>query len=187
MAIEEVDLLKVSGYFEELEEHNIIFMFKGDFNQDLINAVVVLVEGIPHMTDENILVRSRLSGAIIECMQNVCRHGGNLNDADNLRPGIILINRTEKEYHVSIGNIVETKKVERLEEHLKRIKGMDRKELKYFQREVLMKSELYGKHGADLGLINMARKSHEGLGFLYKKINEMHSFISMNVKVKRSQ
>ena len=64
-----------------------------------------------------------------------------------------------------------------------RIKGMDNKELKSFQREVLMKSELYGKHGADLGLINMARKSHQGIEFEYKKINKSHSFISMEVKV----
>ena len=42
---------------------------------------------------------------------------------------------------------------------------MDRNKLKTFQRKVLLRSELYGKHGADLGLINMARKITSGNSF----------------------
>ena len=122
IGMEEIDIKNVSGYFEKLEEHKILFMFKGDFNQELINAVVVLVEGIPQMADENILVKSRVSGSIIECMQNVCRHGASLNVGAELRPGIILISKSEKEYYISIGNLVPTKKVKKLEEYMNKIK-----------------------------------------------------------------
>ena len=58
-----------SEWYETLNESNMLLMFKGDFNQELINSIVSLIEEIPEISDEPVVLKTRMSGAVIECLQ----------------------------------------------------------------------------------------------------------------------
>ena len=171
------------NWYESLQSNNILFMFKGDFNQELVNSIVKVVNGLSDLSDENMLVRNRMTAAIIECLQNICRHGESADGDSLLKPGIILLRKTEDYFVLDIGNSLMTKRVSQLQAYIDKVNGMSDEDLRTFHKDVLVKTELFGKFGADLGLINVARKSKRGFKYHFKKISDHYSFFSLEVAI----
>jgi len=174
------------SWYESLQSNNILFMFKGDFNQELVNSIAKVVSGLADISHETVLVKNRMTGTIIECLQNICRHGENIEEGSSLKPGIILLRKTEGDYILDIGNSLMTKKVESLQGYIDRVNNMNDEELRNFHKEVLVKTELFGKFGADLGLINVARKAKRDFKYAFREINENYSFFSLEVAISGS-
>ena len=170
-------------WYDSLNKTNMLLMFKGDFNQDLINSIVLLIERLPTISDETAVFKTRMSVAIIECLQNICRHGEDYGDNINMKPGILLISKEEDKYVIGIGNPVLTSKVKDLHEYLKKVSNLNQEELKDFHKKVLVNSELYGKHGADLGLINLARKSSNKFKFDFREMDNKYTFFSFELYI----
>ena len=172
-----------SEWYETLNESNMLLMFKGDFNQELINSIVSLIEEIPEISDEPVVLKTRMSGAVIECLQNICRHGESYGNNVKMKPGIILIRKGDDEYIIGIGNPIAASKVKSLQQYIEKVSNLSKEELKKFHKEVLINSELYGKHGADLGLINMARKSHKKFEYDFTKLDDKYFFFSFEISI----
>ena len=171
------------NWYESLQKNNIIFMFKGDFNQALVNSIVKLVDGLSDLANEGVLARQRMTGTIVESLQNICRHGESPGGNDTVKPGILMLRKKENAYVLDIGNNLSTSKVEHLREYIEKINGLDDEGLKKFHTEVLQNTELFGKYGADLGLINIARKSQKGFEYDFRIINDTYSFFSLEVSI----
>jgi len=171
------------NWYESLQSNNVLFMFKGDFNQELVNSIVQVVSGLSDLLEEDILVKNRMTSTIIECLQNICRHGESTEEGSLLKPGIILLRKRESEYILDIGNSLVTKKVKALQQYIDKVNGMTDMELKSFHKEVLVKTELFGKFGADLGLINVARKAKRGFKYGFREINDLYSFFSLEISI----
>jgi len=171
------------NWYESLQQNNILFMFKGDFNQELVNSIVQVINSLSDLLEEDVLVKSRMTSTIIECLQNICRHGESAEDGSLLKPGIILLRKKEDEYILDIGNSLVTKKVGALQEYIDKVNKMTDEDLKSFHKEVLVKTELFGKFGADLGLINVARKAKRGFKYGFKEINDLYSFFSLEIAI----
>jgi len=174
------------SWYESLQSNNILFMFKGDFNQELVNSIAKVVSGLADISHETVLVKNRMTGTIIECLQNICRHGENIEEGSTLKPGIILLRKTDGDYILDIGNSLMTKKVEPLQGYIDKVNEMNDEELKTFHKDVLVKTELFGKFGADLGLINVARKAKRDFKYAFREINENYSFFSLEVAISGS-
>lgn len=171
------------SWYESLHYNNVLFMFKGDFSQDLINSIVRLTDNMSELALENTVVKQRLTGTIVECLQNICRHGE--SDAENklCKPGIILLRRKSGSYILNIGNILPIAKVENMKKYINKVSSLDKQGLSSLHKEVLQNSELYGKYGADIGLINVARNSEKMFGSNFHDINNNYSFFSLEVYV----
>jgi len=172
-----------NSWFESFQTNNILFMFKGDFNQELINSIVLLIEGLPEVEHEDIIVKKRMSGIVVECLQNICRHGENILQKSELKPGMILLRKEKGNYLISIGNNVKTEKVSALKDYIDKVNGMDESGLKDFHKDVLVNTELFGRYGADLGLINIARKSNKSFEYDFKEVDDTYSFFSFEVSI----
>ncbi len=182
-----LDHQEFNTWFESLQTNNILFMFKGDFNQELINSIVLLIEGLPEIEHEDIIVKKRMSGVVVECLQNICRHGENILESSELKPGMLLLRKKNGDYLISIGNNVKTEKVAKLKDYIAKVNGLDDSGLKEFHRDVLINTELFGKYGADLGLINIARKSNRDFDFDFREIDDTYSFFSFEVSIHGTQ
>ena len=162
-------------------------MFKGDFTQELINSIVLLIEGLPEVEHEAIIVKKRMSGAVVECLQNICRHGESVVSPSELKPGLLLLRKKDDEYVISIGNNLKTSKVSGLKEYIAKVNGLDDAGLKEFHKDVLVSTELFGKFGADLGLINIARKSSRAFDYDFREVNDTYSFFSFEVSIQGTE
>jgi len=174
------------NWYESLQSNNILFMFKGDFNQELVNSIVKVVNGLADLSHENVMVRNRMTGTIIECLQNICRHGESVDGGSILKPGIILLRKTDNEYVLDIGNSLMTKRVGQLQDYIDRVNEMNDEDLRTFHKDVLVKTELFGKFGADLGLINVARKAKRGFRYAFREISDRYSFFSLEISISGS-
>ena|SRR5688572_1941556 len=172
----------IFNWFEECERENIILSFKGDFNQDLVNAILLLAEREPDVQNGGTVPRARVFSIMVECMQNIRKYGA-VNDAGSeLKPGIILVCRDKDGYSIKTGNLVLNDEVSSLKGRLEKIVALTKEELKTLHKKVLSETQLSEKSGAGLGLISMARKC-DSFTFKFQELNERVNFYSLDIHV----
>lgn len=170
------------NWLKECEKENIILSFKGDFNQDLVNAILVLTERGPEVQNSSTIVRSRVFSILVECMQNIRKYGAVTAESTDLKPGIVLVIIKNGNYVLKTGNFINNSDVAALKEKLDKVKALNKEELKSVHKKVLGETELTEVSGAGLGLISIARKSDD-FAYQFKKINDSISFYSLDIAV----
>ena len=172
------------GWYSALSQANLLLSFKGEFNPDLVKAILILTQNREHIKSENVVMQTRLFGVLVECLQNICKHGvGNVEGSD-LKPGIVLIGRGKECFKISTGNLIHNNSIDDLKQKLDRINDADDKGLKEMQKEVLFSTDgLTKKSGAGIGLIYIARRSGERLDYDFKKMHDDLSFFSFEVNL----
>ena len=166
-------------WLKECEKENIILCFQGDFNQDLVNAILLLAERGPDVQSSSTVVRARVFSVLVECMQNIRKYGAPSANSD-LKPGIVIVCIDDKGYTLKTGNFIENPSVPSLKEKLDAVIKLNKDELKDLHKKVLGETKLSEKSGAGLGLISIGRKS-DGMGYVFKTIDDKTSFYSLDV------
>ncbi|HEY6160031.1 MAG TPA: SiaB family protein kinase [Bacteroidia bacterium] len=170
------------NWFEQCEKENIILSFKGDFNQDLVNAILLLAEREPDVQSSSTVVRARVFSIMVECMQNIRKYGA-VNDAGSeLKPGIVLVCRDQHSYALKTGNLVLNEEVPALKEKIERIVGLGKDELKALHKKILAETQLSEKSGAGLGLISILRKC-DSFKYSLRKLNDRVHFYSLDISI----
>jgi len=170
------------NWMQECEKENIVLSFKGDFNQDLVNAILLLAERGQNIQNGSTVVRARVFSIMVECMQNIRKYGAVNDGSGELKPGIVLVCRTTDSYSLITGNLVLNEEVASLKAQIDKIKLLNKEELKSLHKSVLTKTELSEKSGAGLGLISIARKS-DAMEYQFKQLDDKISFYSVNITV----
>lgn len=172
------------NWLKECEKEHIILCFQGDFNQDLVNAILVLAERGPEVQNSSTVVRGRVFSVLVECMQNIRKYGSPAAVSD-LKPGIVIVCLDEKGYLLKTGNFVENDEIPALKKRLDDIIKMSKDELKDLHKKVLGETKLSEKSGAGLGLISIGRKS-DAMGYVFKPIDDKTSFYALDVYISNS-
>jgi hypothetical protein len=169
------------NWLKECEKEHIILCFQGDFNQDLVNAILILAERGPDVQNSSTVVRARVFSVLVECMQNIRKYGSPTSSSD-LKPGIVIVCLDEKGYLLKTGNFIDNNLIPNLKTRLDSVIKLTKDELKDMHKKVLGETELSEKSGAGLGLISIARKS-DGMGYLFKAIDDKTSFYALDVHI----
>lgn len=169
-------------WLTDCDKENIILCFKGDFDQDLVNAIVILTEQEPDMKSGSTVVRTRVFSVLVECMQNIRKYGAEFNSGGNLKPGIVIVALKDGAYTISTGNFIAQDDIPALQQKLDRIKSLDKEQLKALHKKTLTETQLSDKSGAGLGLISMARKCDE-VQYNFRKLDGNLHFYSLNVHI----
>ena len=74
-----------------------------------------------------------------------------------------------------------------MKKRIDKVNSLTREELRRFYREILDNEQISDKGGADLGMIDMARKSGEKLSYNFEKIDNDLSFFDLLVKVAKKK
>lgn len=169
------------NWLKECEKEHIILCFQGDFNQDLVNAILVLAERGPDIQNSSTVVRARVFSVLVECMQNIRKYGSPTTVSD-LKPGIVIVCMDGDGYLLKTGNFIENSEIPNLKARLDNVIKLGKDELKDLHKKVLGETELSNKSGAGLGLISIARKS-DGMGYVFKTIDDKTSFYALDVHI----
>jgi len=173
-------------WLKECEKENIILCFKGDFNQDLVNAILILTEREKDVQNSHTLVRSRVFSVMVECMQNIRKYGTESAASSDLKPGIVLVCINEGNYVIKTGNFIKAADEAALKKRLDDIKAIKKEDLKDLHKKVLRETKLSEKSGAGLGLISMARKC-DSLDYSFRKVSEDLSFYALDLSINKQQ
>lgn len=176
----------VYDWFLHCEASNLILCFKGDFNQDLVNAILLLAETKDEYHNNQAVVRARVFSVMVESMQNICRYGAAPSTGEEMKPGIVLVGKQDNKFFIQTGNLILNEEVEALDKRLEGITSMGRDELKVMHKKQMKEATFNQKSGAGLGFINMARKA-EKLSYRFNKLDDKVSFFAFEAIVSASE
>lgn len=180
---------RIFDLYDELERRRVMLSFKGDLSEDLISALLGLVEGKMNVLEPDARMRKRVFNVAMECLQNLYHHNTRLKSstmdgaASNAPHGVVMIMHHDKGYSVLTGNFVADRDVHLLKDHLDRINAMAPEELRGFYQETLANGRYTSSGGGGLGIIDIARKSGQKLEYGFVPFDTENAFFSLNVNV----
>ncbi|HMT27954.1 MAG TPA: DUF6272 family protein, partial [Bacteroidia bacterium] len=141
--------------------------------------------------DEDPKKKKKVYNILVESLQNIYHHMDELQKEENPdelsikdRDAMFMIVRGEDGiYYIHTGNYVLNIKKDILQARIEEVNAMSPEELRAHYVDRLNTSELSDKGGAGLGIIDIARKSGNKLGYSFNAVSEKYSFFSLIVRI----
>ncbi len=175
--------------YQMMERNNIILSFKGHITKDLLASVYQIMESRLESINDDNKKKKKVYHILVESLQNIYHHMDELRmDEDDLdaakRDSMFMIVRGEDSvYNIHTGNFILNTKCDLLKSKLDHINTLSAEELRAQYVDRLNSTELSEKGGAGLGIIDIARKSGNKLGYSFNAVSEKYSFFSLIVKI----
>ncbi|MFN8923046.1 MAG: SiaB family protein kinase [Sphingobacteriia bacterium] len=179
------------SYYKNMQQNNIIFVYQGEVTADLVSSILHMMENKLDGDGEDKKIKKKVFNVMVECLQNVYHHldtidvsvsEGDIND----RTALLMIGKEETDYYVITGNHIYNDRIANLKDRLEKVNKCDKNELKALYQSILNDGELSEKGTAGLGMIDIARKSGQKLGFDFHPVNDKYSFFSLEAKIARN-
>jgi hypothetical protein len=176
--------MNVYAKFRTMMDNHIILSFKGEITSEIITMVLQIMETRLEAEEAKSSVKKKVFNILVECMQNLYHHSepeklGELKT----RKAMLEMYISDGYYNIITGNYIKNKEVEKLQTRLDKVNSLSKDELRQFYREILDNNQISSKGGANLGMIDMARKSGEKLDYHFTKIDDNISFFDFRVKI----
>jgi hypothetical protein len=94
-----------------------------------------------------------------------------------------MISRDNDGYLIVTGNYIANENVTGMKNRLDEVNALTKDELKDYYKQILNNGEMSLKGGGGLGMIDIARKTGQKLGYNFERIDEKVSFFSLNIRV----
>ncbi len=167
-------------------QQNLILVYEGEFTQDITKSVLAMAERNMDSFGEGAKVKRKVFNVMVECLQNISKHAESFEEDPTVKNNaIFMIGKHQDQYIITSGNNIRTIDVEKLKEKLNRINDLDAKGLKQLYRTIIKTTKISKKGGAGLGLVDMARKSGNKLGYDFEPIDDEFSFFSLITTISR--
>ncbi len=179
------DHFSVKAFKEELNANSISLAFQGVFTHDILSLIGHSLRDAPN----NQIISKRLFAIAIEMAQNIHHYSAEKvyseKDSRKIGIGIIAIGEDYKHHLISSGNYIESKDIENIIERSDFINQLDADELKEYYRAQRKAPQRKDKPGANLGFIDMVRKSGNPVEITIKDSKDEKSFFILTVRVNK--
>ena len=177
----------VDQLFAEICGNDVFFAYQGNITSEHINAVLEEVEKKFVEISATMKVRKKIYNIMVESLQNLFHHSDDvpedLVETIGKRYGMIVIMRNGDELVLTVGNYISSDKVKFLTEKIEKINSLSSNELKEMYKFILNYQKLSPKGGGGLGLIDIARKSDQKLGYRFYPYSENYYFFRLDIFV----
>ena len=146
------------GLFDIYQGHDSAFCYRGAFADRFTNTIIDISEGSVFRREP--MMNRKVSFLLVECFQNIVKHGENLHEDSFKDEGIFTFHMIDKEFIINSINHIHASEIQTLSELVEQVNSLDTDQLKsLYLRQLNNNSVLSDKGGAGLGLIELARKS----------------------------
>lgn len=176
--------------FKEMEDNKLMMQFKGEVTSEIIEMFLSSTEQKLEEQQIKTSVRKRIFNIMVECLQNLYHHTDrnlNLPEGGNSKNAMIQLYMNPDTYTIESGNYIRNENIEQLKTRIDRINAMSKEELRDFYREKMSEEKELESKGADLGMIDIARKSGDKIHYTFEKINDEISFFNMIVNIPKKK
>lgn len=172
--------------YKTMKTNEINLVYEGEVTQEITKTFTSLTEKNMAKTEESNQVQRKVFNVMVECLQNISKHGDTISEENEERRGIVMISKGDDSYKIITGNVIRNSKVPELKESLEHINSLDKQGLSTLYKQQIMESKLSDKGGAGLGLIDIAKKTGSKLSYQFKQLNDEISFFILTSTVKRN-
>ncbi|PWJ44701.1 SiaB family protein kinase [Sediminitomix flava] len=188
MQLEETqrEFFSLKTFKEQLGAHRLSLSFQGMFSQDVLSLIGHTLKNAP---DSRILSK-RLFGLVVEMAQNIHHYSAEKvfseKEQRDIGIGVVAIGESEEHHIICSGNYVENNVVEPMIERANYINQLSPEELKQFYKEQRRAPQRKNKPGANLGFIEMVRKSVNPIDVRVEQVDDKLSFFTLTVRVNKN-
>ena len=176
----------IENYFSDKPKDNVILMYKGNVDSDVINHVLDSVEEKMVAVNDNPKLRKKVYNVLVESLQNLFHHVDKVPadfEEQVEKFGLLVVEKVDTGYKIVTGNFVQSENIEKLEEKIKRINRSTHEEIKELYKFILNHQRISAKGGGGLGLVDIARKTGNKLDYAFVKYNDSYSFFYLDILV----
>ena len=180
-----VNVDNIFGIHDKMLDKKILLAYKGDFNHNIVNALLTNAKSQMESLGLELATRKKLYNIMVECLENINRNAGEgtfQNDLLQSYP-LFLLGVSEQGYYITVGNLIHDEDKADLKMQLDDVNKLNREELKEKYRDQIMKAEVREGSGAGLGIIDMAIKSENRLEYTFNDVKDDISFFILEIKV----
>ena len=174
-------------YFDELNGGDVLFSYKGSITTGLINSVLDTVEAKLQDSDEQSKIRKKVYNVLVEGLQNLYHHNDDLPNSYKEKFedgfGVLVIKKLGDSYKISTGNFIFTSNIKELKGRIDKINSLSKEELKEEYKNILNNQKMSAKGGGGLGLVDIARKTGNKLGYMFHNFDEKYYFFSLDISI----
>ncbi|TAE75943.1 MAG: hypothetical protein EAZ85_01325 [Bacteroidetes bacterium] len=177
--------LSLLKYLRDMSHQNVILTFKGTISQEILADVGINLRsklGSFH-------TGKRIFAIFVELAQNIYHHSAQKEfSVSKGRPsgvGMLAIQEEAETFVLSSGNLIENYKVEGLRERCEFINQMTPDELRTYYMQ--QRKRPTGGVGANIGLIDMARRSQNPLQYDITNVDDDISFFSLSITINKTE
>lgn len=172
-------------YYTMTNKPSVLICYHGPVNTAILHEIS---KDIKEKFPQDTFLGKRMFSIYIELAQNILYYSAekNLLNSQLDSVGTILLKQTDKRYIFSCGNLVENQYIDELIDNCEEINHTlrnDRSKLREAKRQQLQSKPKARSKGAGIGLIQVALTSRNPLTAEYRRIDDLHSFFSLVVKV----
>ena len=176
--------LTLFNYFNDMNKQEIILSFKGTISQEVLADVGVSLRS----KLGSYQVSKKTFAVFVELAQNIYHHSAQKEYSPTkgrtAGVGVILIQNYPQYIVLSSGNLIENEKAEGITQRCEYINQLSDDELKDYY--VKQRRKPTGGIGANIGLIDMARRSAHPLGYQLVEIDDQNSFFALSIRIDKA-
>lgn len=164
-----------------MTESNYLLAVRDNFESILSKSVFAIVES--QMNNEDLNLKNKIFGVVVECVQNICN-----NDVVNpsRKNSTLLLNKLPQGYKVVVGTKLSSIRKERLEKLLSEIEHSDMNKLKEKRKDILStRGKLEDEQKESLALIDMFIRSMGQIKYYFDETSE-DSFLIIEIIIANS-
>jgi hypothetical protein len=178
-------MVDVFDIYDKMERNNILLSFKGEITSDLLTSILQIMENKMENMQEEPKIKKKVYNVLVECLQNLYHHLDEISeeDTDRSKSAIFMIGRENGKYSIFTGNYILNENITSLKNRLDDVNALNKDELKEYYKKVLNNGEMSLKGGGGLGMIDIARKTGEKIGYNFLEIDKKVSFFTLNIKI----
>jgi len=170
-------------HYKEIKDHKVLVSFKGAISQDVLTEFGTMIKS--SLNSEN--NTRKIFAVFVEMAQNIVHYSEEQepNSNGNAGVGIIVLREMKESYFLSSGNTIKNSNVDRIIEKCDKVNSMNKDQLKSYYQELIKKDRPADSKGAGLGLVDIARKCDSQISCKVDKIDELISFLTLEVSFKK--
>jgi len=166
----DISIQALGGVQYDLDDQGVIFFYSGYLSEDILLGIGTTLRQRMVMSEVERSVSRAVFAIFVELAQNIIRYSADVLHQDGdppseLRHGMLAVGEADGRCYVQGGNMVARGEVERLREHLTRIREMEQEQLRTVYKDVLRGETPAGSKGAGVGSIDIARRARHGFEF----------------------
>lgn len=177
------ELNYVANLHKYLDKNNIMLAYDGVLSKDIVSAFLTRLRAdIEGVEDVSRLEKKRFFSIVVECIQNLSKHGkvSDLNDEHFL----VIVEKEKATLKISTGNLIQRDKETTIESLINKVNSKNKEELQDLYRQGVASNTLSDKGEANLGLIDIARKSTNKLLYQFNRIDDDSTFFLFQTQMR---
>lgn len=177
------DLLRVN---REVTGNGILFSFSGFLSEELLFALGEALRKKLAMEETDAKKIKRIFSVFVEQVQNILRYSADRSTVQGMgtiSSGMVTVGCENHRFFVACGNLMHREDVIQLKEKLEILQRMDPAGIKAYYLEKIKQPVAPGSLGANIGLIEIARRASEPIQFDFTDMDGDCVFYCLKVSI----